>query len=90
MRNRYAYIRNFYDLFIKYGLHNENPFHNVISNKELKEIYNLQDEEEIEPLTTKEIECILEGYEESREPERNRLMFLLCLYCSVTRRYCFS
>ncbi|AOT68302.1 tyrosine-type recombinase/integrase [Geosporobacter ferrireducens] len=86
IKNRYAHIKNFYDLFEKEKLTDENPFKFNISDKELVDIYGLSlDEEEKEPLTVDEIRCILEGYEITRQPERNKLMFLLCLYCGVMR-----
>lgn len=86
--NKYSHIRNFYDLFLKNNLNNlvnENPFKIIYSDLELSEIYDLSYNLEPEPLSNEEIEYILEGYEATREPERNRIMFLLCLYCGVKR-----
>jgi|GEM_PF-3839781 len=84
--NRYAHIKNFYDLFEKHGLIIENPFRYNISDDELCKIYDLKNVEEPTPLTIDEINYILQSYENTREPERNRIMFLLCLYCGASRQ----
>lgn len=85
IKNKYAHIKNFYDLLVKNKILSETPFKSTIEDSELENLYGLRTEEYPDPLTVEEARHILNGYEESRQPERNKLMFLLCLYCGLSR-----
>lgn len=85
VKNRYYHIKDFYELFDKHNLLSDNPFKFNISDDELCEIYGLRNVEEASPLTIDEIKYILDSYKNTREPERNRIMLLLCLYCGANR-----
>jgi len=85
VKNKYAHMKNFYDLFVKNRILTENPFKYNISDKELIKTYSLNYGDESISLTNKNVQSILEGYDKIRNPERNKLLFLLCLYCGLSR-----
>lgn len=85
IKNRYRHIKNFYDLFVKNNLLTAHPFVNNFTNEELVSIYNLSFADDAIQLTIEEILSILDGYDSQRISERNKIMFLLCLYCGLNR-----
>lgn len=85
--NKYRHINGFYELFLKNS--NEivkNPFR-YISEEQMCDGIDCKDKEEI--LTDYDqvvIKQILEHFDKyTNEPERNKIIFLLCLYAGLSR-----
>lgn len=89
IKNKYSHIKNLYDLFIKNEILTENPFNYIPSDNDLVEMYELSHVEESISLNIEEIGWILDGFDKDvdRNPERNKIMFLLCLYTGAKREY---
>ncbi|RCX16393.1 site-specific recombinase XerD [Anaerobacterium chartisolvens] len=83
--NKFAYIKGFYDTLIKNGVISNNPFDLLSNEKKLEGIEYIEENEEFEPLQEDEINKILSYYENYQDSERNKLIFLLCLYAGLSR-----
>jgi len=82
--NKYRHISNFYRLLNKYGKQIANPFENLTEENMLRGI-NYIEKKNPQPLLVEEIEKVLDGFDRTDNPERNKLIFLLGLYGCLSR-----
>lgn len=83
--NYYRYISGMYETFKLNGMEINNPFEKITEEEMLSGIEYDEEERFISPLNDDEIEKILKAFEFTRNPERNRLIFLLILYCAMDK-----
>ncbi|CAM5206354.1 hypothetical protein UACE39S_01729 [Ureibacillus acetophenoni] len=85
--NKYRHIKKLYELFVLHNEINHNPF-SFITEEEMidgVEGIKLESDDYFEHISLEMIEEILALYDNSRNSERNKIIFLLCLYAGLGR-----
>lgn len=85
--NKYRHISKLYELFVRYENLNHNPFRFITEEEMVEGIQgiNLESEDYLEHTDIETLKQLINLYDTSRDSERNKLIFLLCLYAGLGR-----
>lgn len=83
--NKFAHINGFFETLKANGVIKINNFDMITEEEMLKGIELKESQKPAKLLTVEEIQMILDAAENTREPERNKLIILLLAYCGLDR-----
>ncbi|MBD8848406.1 tyrosine-type recombinase/integrase [Priestia megaterium] len=85
--NKYRHITKLYELFVKHEHLTHNPFRFITEEEMIEDIkgISLESEDFLEHTSIETLKELINLYNNSRDSERNKLIFSLCLYAGLGR-----
>ncbi|WHY63650.1 tyrosine-type recombinase/integrase [Cytobacillus firmus] len=85
--NKFRHIAKMYELFVQHEELNHNPFRFISQEEMISNITGLDfaDDDNIENLDVKDFKQLIDFFDNTQNPERNKLILLLCLYGGLGR-----